>query len=83
MAYDNEMRGVLFQNDRKREGKKDADHRGHLQIAGVKYWVDAWENEKDGKRYLSLKLKEDGATAAPTPAAGKPAGKALDDEVPW
>jgi len=58
--YDNNMRGVLFENERKR-GDKDPDMTGTLEIDGVKYWVSAWW--KDGKNrndpdYLSFAVRE-------------------------
>jgi hypothetical protein len=56
--YDKELRGVLFRNTAKRDGKRDADYRGHIQIAGLDYWLDAWLNtSKGGIQYLSLSAK--------------------------
>lgn len=56
--YSNELRGSLFKNERKREGKKDAEYRGSCEIAGVAYWIDCWVQEsKKGQKYLSLKFK--------------------------
>jgi hypothetical protein len=56
------MKIVLFENQEKRRGKKDADMRGSLEIDGEKYWVDVWWNQHDTKGdYLrgNLKLQEE------------------------
>lgn len=57
--YDNNLRGALFKNKQKREGKQDADYRGNVEIDGVGYWVDAWINtpKGGGEKYMALKLK--------------------------
>lgn len=71
--YSNELRGVLFKNDKKQEDKHP-DYKGNCEIAGVKYWVAAWikQGEKGKFMSLSFEAKEE---AKPTPK--KPA-KALD-----
>lgn len=81
--------GSLFANDKKREGKQDADYRGSALVGGVEYWLDAWVNtaQSTGKKYLSIKLKaKDGQAAAPI-AAPKPAPAAaaedFNDDIPF
>ena len=44
--YDNEMKFVLFVNDRKRD-EKDADRTGTITINGVEYYLNGW-NRKNG-----------------------------------
>lgn len=60
--YDNTNKGALFGNDKKREGKKDPDLQGKLNIGGVDHWISAWFHvyEKEGtkKKYISLALGE-------------------------
>jgi hypothetical protein len=57
MAYDNDMSGALFKNDRK-EKPSHADYRGDVTIDGRKYWLNGWIKEtKEGKKYLSLSVK--------------------------
>jgi len=57
---DNEKRGVLYPNDRKRDGKKDPDFTGNVTIGGKTYWLSAWKEEsKNGNRYLSLKIGDE------------------------
>ena len=65
MEYDNNLRGVLFPNNRKREGKRDPDYTGNAEIDGISYFVDGWINssKQDGKKFLSLKFKPKGAPA--------------------
>ena len=81
--YDNELRGVLFRNEHKREGKKDADYRGRATVDGVDYYLDAWVNDgKNGQKYMSIKFKEKEAQAEkPAPAAA--AAEPFDDAIPF
>lgn len=57
--YDNDNTGALFVNDRKREGKKDADRNGSATIDGVEYWVNGWikKPKGGGQSFLSLSFK--------------------------
>jgi hypothetical protein len=57
MPKDNE--GSLFKNDKKREGKQDADYQGLITIEGKEYWLNAWINKsRDGKTtFMGLKAK--------------------------
>ncbi len=48
----------LFLNDRKREGKEDADYTGTAKINGVEMWANLWKKEKDGKVRLSMTFRE-------------------------
>lgn len=81
-----ELRGVLFPNDRKRPDKQDPDFKGHVQIQGVKYWVSGWKGTSARGHYVSLKLSEDGAkpgTATAAQPAEKSRARDLDDEIPF
>ena len=79
--------GALFKNDRKREGKKDADYRGTALIAGVEYYVDAWVNEsKDGRKYLGVKYKPKGDAPTVVPMVAQqspPPVDEFDDAIPF
>ena len=57
--YDNNLRGVLFKNDEKRDGRKDPDYRGQCEIDGTQYWLSAWikESQKDGRKFMSLSFQ--------------------------
>lgn len=59
MAYDNDMSGALFSND-KGDNPKRPDHRGDVTIGGVKYSLSAWNTtaKNTGKPYISLKVSE-------------------------
>lgn len=85
MSYDNELRGVLFKNKEKRDGKKDADYRGNATIDGIEYWVDSWVNEaKSGDKYMSLKFKEkNGDTASDRALKATAPPPPFDDEIPF
>lgn len=46
--YDNNMRGVLFKNDRK-EKDTHPDYKGSCEINGEEMWMSAWlKNGKNG-----------------------------------
>ena len=86
MEYDNTNKGALFGNTRKREGKKDPDLQGKLNIDGQERWLSAWffTYEKDGekKRGINLSL---GDLVEAKQQTKKPADKFDDmsDDIPF
>ncbi len=55
--YDNNMRGVLFQNDKAKDTQPD--YKGSCEIDGRQYWLSGWKKlSKDGKSFLSLAIQE-------------------------
>ena len=85
-GYDNTNSGALFSNDDKREGKKDPDYKGSVNVEGTEYWVSSWINtSKAGQKYMSLKLKAKKPRSDAAPAADKASPKAEDfnDEIPF
>jgi len=58
MAYDNNMTGVLFKND-KREHDRQPLYKGHCEINGQKMWISAWvkKSERTGEVFMSLAFK--------------------------
>lgn len=55
--YDDELRGVLFKNDRKAT-ERDPDYKGEAQVRGEKFWLSAWIREsKSGRKYMALSLR--------------------------
>lgn len=85
--YSNELRGVLFENDRK-ETDNHPDFKGTAQIDGQEYWLSAWEKSGAKGLYISLSFKlKDGAKVAPSQQTrGKPAGSVgnlEDDSIPF
>ena len=58
--YSNLNKGALFGNTRKREGKKDPDLQGKLNINGTEHWISAWffVYEKEGvkKRGINISI---------------------------
>lgn len=87
----NDNSGALFKNDKKREGKSDADYQGQVTIDGREYWLNAWLNTtKDGKsKYMSLKAKaKTGGKPKPNPIVEEitkqfPGAAIMDDEIPF
>ena len=79
MADQKELTGVLFRNDKKTESKHP-DAKGSATIDGVKYWVSAWRNEKDGKQWTSLSFTRKETQSAP---ANETAGSVNADDLPF
>ena len=83
--YDNTGKGALFGNTRKREGKKDPDLQGKLNIDWVEHWISAWffVYDKDGekRRGISLSLGD----KVEKKAAEKTGGHFddMDDDIPF
>ncbi len=75
MAYDNTNKGALFGNNRKREGKKDPDLQGKIDIAGTEYWLSGWffvYEDKQGqkKRGINISLGQPVNGTSKPPKAG-------------
>ena len=85
MEYDNTNKGALFGNTRKREGKKDPDLQGKINIEGAERWLSGWffTYEKDGEKKRGINLSLGDPVEAK--AEKKPANKAddMDDEIPF
>lgn len=77
--YDNELRGVLFKNNKRTEDRQP-QYTGNVQVEGREYWLSAWVKEsKQGNKFFSLALtpKEPvGETPPQAPAIS-------DDEIPF
>lgn len=51
--YDNNLRGVLFKNDRK-EKDSHPDYKGQAEVEGEEYWLSAWIKEGNKGKFMSL-----------------------------
>ena len=85
--YDNTNRGSLWSNkENKREGKKDADWAGSINVDGKEYWLNGWRVQSDNPKApvmsLSVRLKEKQGGGPQEPQGGS-FQKELDDEVPF
>jgi len=56
--YDNNMRGVLFKNDKQGNDKRP-DYRGSAVIENVDFNVSGWikSSKKDGSKFMSLSFE--------------------------
>jgi hypothetical protein len=83
--YDNKNRGSLFGNERKREGKKDPDLQGKLNIDGVEHWLSAWffTYEKDGSKRKGISLAIGAAVGAQEKPSAKKPTQDSDDDIPF
>lgn len=84
--YDNTNKGALFGNDRKRDGKKDPDLQGKLNIDGEERWMSAWffTYEKDGQKRRGINIAL-GDRVESKGEQKKPAGRFDDmkDDIPF
>lgn len=65
--YNNNMRGVLFRNNRK-EKDSQPDHTGSCEIDGIQYWVSAWiDVSKKGNKFFSMSYKRKDAPSQRDP----------------
>lgn len=88
--FDNEMKGVLFKNEKK-ESDKHPDYKGNCQVNGVEMWLSAWiKKSKAGKPYMSLQFElKDGQSFATadvpinTTGLGEQASAIPDDDIPF
>lgn len=85
--YDNTNKGALFGNTRKREGKKDPDLQGKLNIDGQERWISAWffVYEKDGVKKKGINLSIGEVVEQKESAPKKPAGRFddMEDDIPF
>ena len=80
--YDNELRGVLFEND-KQGNEKRPDYTGEATISGQKYRMAAWsKTSKNGKNFLSVNLELDDGTRQ-SQANGGGSSQPVSDEIPF
>ena len=54
--YDNNMRGVLFKNDNKKDDSQP-DYKGKIEVNHEEFWLSAWINtSKAGNKFMSIGL---------------------------
>lgn len=86
--YDNNLRGVLFKNDRK-EKDSHPDYKGSCEVDGTEYWLSAWIKEGRNGKFMSLAFTEKEEAPAPAPAPrGRNGGREqrrdeFDDDIPF
>lgn len=80
--YDNNNRGILFNNKDKKTQDNHPDYSGSINFNGVDCWLSGWIKEsKEGKKYfsLSVKPKDQQAKAAPARQPARHIAEVLDD----
>jgi hypothetical protein len=71
--HDNEMRGVLFRNEKKTPGDSRPNAKGRIQINGVVYWLSSWtKTSQKGDKYQQLKAEVAEAKYQPNRQAATP-----------
>lgn len=71
--YDNNMRGVLFKNDRK-EKDSHPDYKGSCEVDGQEMWISAWIKDGQKGKFMSLSFSPK-EQAAPAPASRQQAAQ--------
>ncbi len=82
MAYDNNMTGVLFKNDKKEPGSKQPDYRGKCEIGGKVLEIAAWIREGEKGKFMSLKFQEPRQQEKPAPKRDS-AFDDMNSDIPW
>ena len=85
--YDETNRGAVWPNDRMREGKKDPEFTGSLNVDGVEYWVSAWKRKPDANPKapsLSFSVNRKDENRAPNPQSQpEPEPDFNDQSIPF
>ena len=79
MSWQEVGSGSLHKNE-SAQGKQPP-YGGPIEIDGKNYRLSAWVNEKDGKRYFSIKVNEQVQDDQPSIGQGSP--KIMDEEIPF
>jgi hypothetical protein len=87
MAYDNNMKGVLFKNTEK-QTESYPDYKGNAEVDGVEYWLSAWINtsQKDGSKYMKLAFQAKDERGNDRPQQNTPQrdhAPSGDDDIPF
>lgn len=85
--FDNNMRGVLFENNDKRRNDPDSvpDYKGSCEVDGVEYWLSGWwkSSDKIDGDFLSLSLTPKDEKPEPRGARrGDPPARGRRDDPP-
>jgi hypothetical protein len=82
---DNEKRGALFRNDRKREGREDPDFQGQCKINGQEFWISGWSHAARGEKkgFMSLSFRPKMAREHRGAAENPPEQRRLENQNPF
>lgn len=84
--FDETNRFTLSKNTQKREGKRDADYRGSINVNGQEFWLNGWiTNSKNGPFISgSIRPKEPKQEREPEPAQrARHEPRDMDDKIPF
>ena len=74
-----ENTGAIFKNSYKKEGDKSPDYKGGINVNGVEKELALWVQEKDGKKYFSVKVSDPYVKPEPSAQTGTEPPPPSDD----
>jgi hypothetical protein len=77
--YDNNMRGVLFKNDR-RDKDTHPHYKGSCEINGEEMWLSAWVKQGKNGSFMSLSFTP---KEQPKPKEDFNPAQDFDDDIPF
>jgi len=77
--YSNNMRGVLFKNDRK-EKDTHPDYKGSCEINGEEMWMSAWLKQGKNGTFMSFSFTP---KEQPKQQSAPPAPIDFDSDIPF
>ena len=85
MQYDNTNRGAIWKNNKMREGKRDPQFTGSINVDGVDYFISAWKNEKQGDNQpdLTFSVRKDDRGNQPSQQSVSTAPTDVNSEIPF
>jgi len=85
MQYDNTNRGAIWKNHKMREGKRDPQFTGSINVDGVEYFISAWKNEKQGDNQpvLTFSVRKDDRDSQPSQQSVSTAPTDVNSEIPF
>ena len=80
--FDNNLRGVLFKNDRK-ESENHPDYKGSCEINGAEFWLSAWIKTGEKGKFMSLSFSAKEVSAPKKQDKPAKAASISDEDLPF
>ena len=86
MQIDNTNRGAVWKNQKMREGKKDPQFTGTINVDGLDYFISAWKSDRQGDNQpvLTFSVRKKDQQPSYQQASYQPAqSDDIDSEIPF